>query len=69
MTDYSLGICEAGTYPGLILVVNTLYRRSEQSAVVGALYLSNGVAAMVGSAFSVGVASMGTQHGIHAWQW
>jgi MFS family permease len=64
-----LGLFEAGTYPALIIIFNTLYRRSEQSACFGFLYLSNGVGAMVGSASSVGIAKMGDLYGIRAWQW
>jgi MFS family permease len=37
-----LGLCEAATYPSLLLIVNTLYRRSEQSAAYGFLWFSNG---------------------------
>lgn len=64
-----LGIFEAGSYPGLIIIFNTMYRRSEQSACFGFLYLSNGVAAVVGSAAAVGIVKMGTVHSIKAWQW
>lgn len=64
-----LGLFEAGTYPGLILIFNTMYRRSEQSACFGFLYLSNGVASIIGSASAVGIVNMGTVHGIKAWQW
>lgn len=64
-----LGVFEAGTYPALIMIFNTLYRRSEQSACFGFLYLSNGLGSVVGSAAAVGIAKMGTQHGITAWQW
>lgn len=64
-----LGLFEVGTYPDLILNFNTLYRRSEQSACFGFLYLINGVASVVGSAVAVGIANMGTVHGLMAWQW
>ncbi|KAI8095314.1 major facilitator superfamily domain-containing protein [Thamnidium elegans] len=64
-----LGIFEAGSYPGIILIFNTMYRRSEQPACFGFLYVSNGVAAVVGSSSSVGIAKMGTVFGIKAWQW
>jgi hypothetical protein len=53
----------------LLIIFNTLYRRSEQSACFGFLFLSNGLSAIVGSASAVGIASMGTQYNIHAWQW
>ncbi|CAO3644403.1 unnamed protein product [Mucor fragilis] len=64
-----LGVFEAGTYPALIMIFNTLYRRSEQSACFGFLYLSNGLGSCVGSAAAVGIAKMGTRNGITAWQW
>jgi hypothetical protein len=31
--------------------------------------LINGVASVVGSAVAVGIANMGTVHGLMAWQW
>jgi MFS family permease len=64
-----LGVFEAGTYPGLIIIFNTLYHRSKQSACFGFLYLGNGVGSIVGSVAVVGIAKLRTQHGIHAWQW
>jgi MFS family permease len=64
-----LGFFEAGTYPSLILIFNTMYRKSEQSTYYGYLYLSNGVATIIGVAATVGVTGMRTTYGIHPWQW
>lgn len=64
-----LGIFEAATYPSLFLIFNTLYRRSEQSACFGFLYLCNGLAGVVGTALSPSIAKIGDKHGIKAWQW
>ncbi|GAA5805739.1 major facilitator superfamily domain-containing protein [Helicostylum pulchrum] len=64
-----LGLFEAGSYPGIILIFNTMYRRSEQPACFGFLYACNGIASVIGSSCSVGIAKMGTVFGIKAWQW
>ncbi|KAI9478365.1 MAG: major facilitator superfamily domain-containing protein [Benjaminiella poitrasii] len=64
-----LGVFEAGTYPALFMIFNRLYRRSEQSACFGFLYLCNGLGNCVGSAAAVGIASIGDKHGILQWQW
>lgn len=64
-----LGVFEAGTYPALIMIFNTLYRRSEQSACFGFLYLFNGLGSVVGSAAAVGIAQMGTRGAVTSWQW
>ncbi|KAI9478395.1 MAG: major facilitator superfamily domain-containing protein [Benjaminiella poitrasii] len=64
-----LGLFEAGTYPALFMIFNRLYRRSEQSACFGFLYLCNGLGSVVGSAAAVGIADLGTRNGIRAWQW
>lgn len=64
-----LGVFESGTYPALILIFSTLYRKSEATAGIGFLYLSNGVATIVGAASSAAIAKIGTRGDIHAWQW
>lgn len=64
-----LGLFEAGTYPALLIIFNTMYRRSEQSACFGFLYVCNGLASVIGSASGVSIAKIGTKAGIKAWQW
>ncbi|KAI8990901.1 major facilitator superfamily domain-containing protein, partial [Mycotypha africana] len=64
-----LGVFEAGTYPCLIMIFSRMYRRSEQSACFGFLYLCNGLASIVGSASAVGIVKIGVKNGIKPWQW
>lgn len=64
-----LGLFEAGTYPSLLLILNTVYRRSEQSAAYGFLWLSNGAGTMVGSACAYGIAHINNANGIQSWRW
>ncbi|CEP16701.1 hypothetical protein [Parasitella parasitica] len=64
-----LGLFEAGTYPCLLIIINTVYRRSEQSAAYGFLWLSNGTGTMVGSACAYGISYINNANGIHSWRW
>ncbi|CAO3621159.1 unnamed protein product [Mucor hiemalis] len=64
-----LGLFEAGTYPSLLIIVNTIYRRSEQSAAYGFLWLSNGTGTMVGAACAYGIAHITNANGIDTWRW
>lgn len=64
-----LGVLEAGTYPSLLLILNTVYRRSEQSAAYGFLWLSNGAGTMIGSSCAYGIAHINNARGIDSWRW
>ncbi|KAI8049293.1 major facilitator superfamily domain-containing protein [Thamnidium elegans] len=64
-----LGLFEAGTYPSLLIIINSVYRRSEQSAAFGFLWLSNGSGTMVGSACSFGISHINHALGIASWKW
>lgn len=66
---FLLGFFEAGIYPCLTLLVSTLYRRSEQAARLGAFWLCNGLALIIGGLISYGIGSMTNTHGLHNWQW
>ncbi|KAI9363111.1 major facilitator superfamily domain-containing protein [Pilaira anomala] len=64
-----LGLFEAGTYPSLLIIINSVYRRSEQSAAYGFLWLSNGSGTMIGAACSFGIYYINDAFGIKRWQW
>ncbi|KAI9485332.1 MAG: major facilitator superfamily domain-containing protein [Benjaminiella poitrasii] len=66
---FLLGLFEAGTYPCLLIIVNTVYRRSEQSAAYGFLWFSNGAGTMVGSACAYGISWINHANGIQTWRW
>lgn len=64
-----LGLFEAGTYPCLLIIINTVYRRSEQSAAYGFLWFSNGAGTIIGSACAYGISHIDNANGIHSWRW
>ncbi|KAI8047954.1 major facilitator superfamily domain-containing protein [Gilbertella persicaria] len=64
-----LGLFEAGCYPCLLIIINTVYRRSEQSAAYGFLWLSNGAGTMVGAACAYGISFINNANGISSWRW
>ncbi|KAI8356124.1 major facilitator superfamily domain-containing protein [Choanephora cucurbitarum] len=64
-----LGLFEAGCYPCLLIILNTVYRRSEQSAAYGFLWLSNGAGTMVGAACAYGISYINNARGIASWKW
>ncbi|KAI8096838.1 major facilitator superfamily domain-containing protein [Halteromyces radiatus] len=64
-----LGLFEAGTYPCLYIVLNSLYRRQEQSACFGFLWMSNGSGTIFAVLISYGIAHLDGAHGIAAWRW
>lgn len=64
-----LGLLEAATYPCLLIVVNAVYRRSEQLAAYHALWFSNGISVMISSLGAYGMSFMNNAHGIQSWRW
>ncbi|KAI8377442.1 major facilitator superfamily domain-containing protein [Radiomyces spectabilis] len=66
---FLLGFFEAGIYPSLTLLISTFYRRSEQIARLGAFWLCNGIALVVGGLISYGILAMPNTLGLHHWQW
>ncbi|GAN07298.1 MFS allantoate transporter [Mucor ambiguus] len=66
---FLLGFFEAGVYPSLTLLVSTFYRRSEQAARLGAFWLCNGVALVIGGLITYGIDQMGNARGLPKWKW
>ncbi|KAI8096837.1 major facilitator superfamily domain-containing protein [Halteromyces radiatus] len=67
---FLLGLFEAGSNPVLYIILNTLYRRSEQSAVFGFMIISSGSGSAVGSAIGVAITyTLDHVHGWRAWRW
>ncbi|KAI8879697.1 MFS general substrate transporter [Backusella circina FSU 941] len=66
---FLLGFFEAGVYPSLTLLVSTFYRRSEQAARLGAFWICNGVALVIGGLITYGIDSMGNARGMPKWKW
>ncbi|KAI7872140.1 major facilitator superfamily domain-containing protein [Spinellus fusiger] len=66
---FCLGFAEAGVYPCLILLISTMYRRSEQAMRLGIFWLCNGVALGAGGLISYGFGSITQVANIHPWRW
>ncbi|KAI8076865.1 major facilitator superfamily domain-containing protein [Halteromyces radiatus] len=64
-----LGLFEASTYPCLLIIVNTMYRREEQPRCFGFLWMSNGFGVIFANVLSYGIAHMDMARNIRAWQW
>ncbi|KAI8886242.1 MFS general substrate transporter [Backusella circina FSU 941] len=66
---FALGFFEAGSNPCCILIVNRMYRRSEQARRINFVSLGNAVALTFGGLVSYGIGHMKNIRGIHSWQW
>ncbi|KAI9499294.1 major facilitator superfamily domain-containing protein [Zychaea mexicana] len=66
---FLLGLFEAGIYPAMTLLISTCYRRSEQAARLGAFWIWNGVALIIGGLITYGIGSMENDLGISRWKW
>ncbi|CAO3621475.1 unnamed protein product [Cunninghamella blakesleeana] len=65
-----LGFFEAATYPCLFITLNAMYRRQEQSACLGFLWMSNSLGSILAAIITYGVArTIDGALGIHAWRW
>jgi ACS family allantoate permease-like MFS transporter len=66
---FLLGLFEGVSYPCLYIILNTLYRRSEQPAVWGFIGVSTGCGTILGVAIAYGLAHMEGLGGLRAWRW
>ncbi|KAI9305537.1 major facilitator superfamily domain-containing protein [Cunninghamella echinulata] len=65
-----LGFFEAATYPCLLMTLTSLYRRQEQSACLGFLWMSNGSGTIFSVIVTYGIVkTLDGVHGIQAWRW
>jgi MFS family permease len=68
-TRFLLGLFEGVTYPCLYITMNTLYRRSEQSACWGFIGIGTGMGTVFGVLIAYGLAHMDGVAGFRAWRW
>ncbi|ORX51984.1 MFS general substrate transporter [Hesseltinella vesiculosa] len=66
---FLLGFFEAGVYSSCLMIISTLYRRREQTARIGLIYICNGVAMAVGGLIGYGIGHMDGQGGKSGWRW
>ncbi|KAI7870548.1 major facilitator superfamily domain-containing protein [Spinellus fusiger] len=64
-----LGAAEAGIYPALSLIICTFYRRSEQLARLGVVWMGNGVGLIAGGVLTFAIGSMKNTLNLSQWQW
>ncbi|KAF7727396.1 hypothetical protein EC973_007560 [Apophysomyces ossiformis] len=65
---FLLGFFEGGIYPALTLLISTFYRKKEQAARLGYVWLCNGLAGVFGGLIAYGIGRM-NDHGIARWRW
>lgn len=66
---FLLGLFEAACMPTIYLIINTLYRRSEQTTFYGIVTMCHGLGSVVGNLVAFGISHMGTRLGIKMWRW
>ncbi|KAG2224263.1 hypothetical protein INT45_000294 [Circinella minor] len=66
---FLLGLLEGTAMPSVYLIVNTLFRRSEQTTMYGAVTMGSGFGSIFGAVVAFGVSEMGHQRGIMMWRW
>ncbi|KAI7859540.1 major facilitator superfamily domain-containing protein [Circinella umbellata] len=66
---FLLGLFEAACIPTIYLLVNTMYRRSEQTSYFGMVTMCFGLGSVVGNLVAFGISHMGTRLGIEMWRW
>ncbi|CEI88972.1 hypothetical protein RMCBS344292_03348 [Rhizopus microsporus] len=66
---FLLGFFEGVSYPCVYILLNTLYRRSEQSFCWGFIGIGTGMGTVIGVVIAYGIAHMEGVAGMHAWRW
>ncbi|KAI9246094.1 major facilitator superfamily domain-containing protein [Phascolomyces articulosus] len=66
---FLLGLFEAACIPTIYLLVNTMYRRSEQTTYFGVVTMCFGLGSVVGNLVAFGISHMGTRLNIEMWRW
>ncbi|KAI8065470.1 major facilitator superfamily domain-containing protein [Gongronella butleri] len=66
---FLLGFFEAGVYPSCLMIITIFYRRREQSARIGFIYICNGIAMAVGGLIGYGIGNMHGVGGKSGWKW
>ncbi|CDH56181.1 mfs allantoate transporter [Lichtheimia corymbifera JMRC:FSU:9682] len=66
---FLLGFFEGTAMPCVYLIVNTLFRRSEQTSMYGLVTMASGWGSIFGGLVAYGISNMGHQRGIMMWRW
>lgn len=66
---FLLGLFEGCSYPCVYILLNTLYRRSEQSFCWGFVGIGTGMGTVLGVVIAYGVNYLDYAAGLRAWRW
>ncbi|KAI8150315.1 major facilitator superfamily domain-containing protein [Fennellomyces sp. T-0311] len=66
---FFLGFFEGTAMPSVYLIVNTLFRRSEQTTYYGVVTMASGWGSIFAGFVAFGISEMGHQRGIYMWRW
>ncbi|CAO3624517.1 unnamed protein product [Mucor fragilis] len=66
---FLLGFFEGVTFPCLYIILNTLYRKSEQSRCWGFIHVGTGLGTVIGVSISSGLSQLDGVSGLRAWRW
>ncbi|GAN06036.1 allantoate permease protein [Mucor ambiguus] len=68
-TRFLLGLFEGVTYPCIYILLNTLYRKSEQSKCWGFVHVGTGMGTVLGVVIAYGLAHLDGVRGLRGWRW
>ncbi|CAO0795511.1 unnamed protein product [Mucor circinelloides] len=66
---FLLGLFEGVTYPCIYILLNTLYRKSEQSRCWGFVHVGTGMGTVLGVVIAYGLAHLDGVKGLRGWRW
>ncbi|KAI8145665.1 major facilitator superfamily domain-containing protein [Fennellomyces sp. T-0311] len=66
---FLLGLFEGTAMPSVYLIVNTMFRRSEQTTYYGIVTMSSAWGSIFAGFVTYGISQMGHQRGILMWRW
>ncbi|KAL9546431.1 hypothetical protein MBANPS3_006662 [Mucor bainieri] len=66
---FLLGFFEGVTYPCIYILLNTLYRKSEQSRCWGFVHVGTGMGTVLGVVIAYGLAHLDGVKGLRGWRW
>ncbi|KAG2218807.1 hypothetical protein INT45_005454 [Circinella minor] len=66
---FFLGLFEGTAMPSVYLIINTVFRRSEQTTMYGAVTMGSGFGSVFGALVAYGISQMGNQLGVTMWRW
>lgn len=66
---FTLGVAEAGFFPGILLYLTYWFPAAERARVVGLFMIAIPISGLIGSPLSSELLGLDGWHGLHGWQW